>query len=252
MRSQHIIEEINFTDYIMKIIRLQIPGNFLKHVGFAKLFEELEFVEILNAFQYDQRHFFALQRIKFNEKVTTDGLYNKIEDFFKPESFQLLDHRGDEVLCIIDQKRSAGFFPIVDSGPWAFLFPIHVSRQVVLINIISQTEYVNKLYEILSKLTQNKYKIIGMTDLNDIKNSDIGIWQSIIHFPNFNKRQQEIVKYAAEKGYFNAPKKISAEKIAQKFGISESAINKHLRQATNLAMDYFFGKYFQPRKNKID
>ena len=228
----------------MKVIRLQIPGNFLKHVGFAQLFKELEFVEILNAFQYDQRHFFALQRIKFKEKLTSNGLYKKIEDFFKPESFQLLDHRGDEVLCIIDQKRSAGFFPIVDSGPWAFLFPIHVSSEVVLINIISQTEYVNKLYEILSKLTQNKYKIIGMTDLNDIKNSDVGVWQSLIPFPSFTIKQQDIVKYAARNGYFNTPKKISAEKIAQKFNISESAVNKHLRNATNLAMDYFFGKYF--------
>ena len=49
----------------MKIIRLQIPGNFLEYVGFAELFQELEFVDILNAFQYDQTHFFALQKIRF-------------------------------------------------------------------------------------------------------------------------------------------------------------------------------------------
>ena len=54
----------------MKIIRLQIMGNFLEYIGFAELFQELEFVEILNAFQYDQTHFFALQKIrliKFNK-----------------------------------------------------------------------------------------------------------------------------------------------------------------------------------------
>ena len=31
----------------MKIIRLQIPGNFLEHVGFTDLFQHLEFIEIL-------------------------------------------------------------------------------------------------------------------------------------------------------------------------------------------------------------
>ncbi|KKL09535.1 hypothetical protein LCGC14_2564880, partial [marine sediment metagenome] len=51
----------------MKIIRLQIPGNFLEHIGFAELFQELEFVEILNAFQYDQNHFFSLQKIRFKK-----------------------------------------------------------------------------------------------------------------------------------------------------------------------------------------
>ena len=188
----------------MKVIRLQIPGNFLRHVGFAELFEELEFVE----------------------------------------SLQLLEHWVNEIIGIIDQKRSAGFFPIIDSGPWAFLFPIHVSSKVLLINIISRTEYVDNLFKILSKLTQNKYKIIGMTDINDIKNSEAEVWQSLIPFPNFTPKQEEIVKFAAKNGYFTAPKKITAKKISEKFGISESAVNKHLRNATNLAMDYFFGKYF--------
>jgi len=227
----------------MKVVRLQIPGNFLKHVGFAELFEELEFVEILNAFQYDQKHFFALQRIKFKNKIEKD-LSKHIEDLFSAESFQLLERRGDEIIGIIDQKRSAGFFPIIDSGPWAFLFPIHVSNKVLLINIISRKEYVDNLFKVLSKLTQNKFKIIGMTDINDIKNSEAGAWQTLIPFPNFTPKQEEIVKFAAKNGYFTTPKKISAKKIALQFGISESAVNKHLRNATNLAMDYFFGKYF--------
>ena len=56
---------------IMKIVRLQIPGNFLEQIGFGSLFDELEFVEILNAFQYDQRHFFALQRIRYNNSFSS-------------------------------------------------------------------------------------------------------------------------------------------------------------------------------------
>ena len=177
-----------FCLYRMKVVRLQIPGNFLKHVGFEDLFEELKFVEILNAFQYDQRHFFALQRIKFKPN-TVNNLQNYVEDLFNPESFQLLERKGDEILCIIDQKRSSGFFPIIDSGPWAFLFPIHISSEVLFINIISQTEYVNNLFNILSQLTNENYQIIGMTDLNDIKNSGNNIWQSLIPFPNFTQRQ---------------------------------------------------------------
>ena len=73
----------------MKVVRLQIPGNFLKYVGFSQLFKELEFVEILNAFQYDQTHFFALQRIKFKENSIIN-LEKFIKTNFQPESFQLL------------------------------------------------------------------------------------------------------------------------------------------------------------------
>ena len=160
----------------MKIIRLQIPGNFLKHVGFADLFQHLEFIEILNAFQYDQNHFFALQRIRFKPNTIKDlGKY--INQKFNPQSFQLLNQTKNEIICIMNQNKTAGFFPIVDSGPWAFLFPIHVSQEVLLINIISQNEYVNKLFNVINSFTEN-YDIIGMTDLDKIDAIDQTIWRS--------------------------------------------------------------------------
>jgi predicted DNA binding protein len=225
----------------MKIIRLQIPGNFLEYVGFADLFQNLEFIEILNAFQYDQNHFFALQRIKFKPGIIKD-LDKYIKKKFNPQSFQLLNQTRNEIICIMDQNKTSGFFPIVDSGPWAFLFPIHVSQEVLLINLISQNEYVNKLFDVINSFTE-KYKIIGMTDLDKIDEVDQTIWRSAIPFPNFTKRQQEVSAYAAKKGFFKTPKKISAVQISTHFGISESAVNRLLKTAKNLAMEYFFGSF---------
>ena len=225
----------------MKIIRLQIPGNFLEHVGFADLFQYLEFIEILNAFQYDQNHFFALQRIKFKPNIIKE-LDKYIKKQFNPQSFQLLNQTRDEIICIMNQNKTSGFFPIVDSGPWAFLFPIHISQEVLLINIISQTEYINKLFDVISSFTE-KYEIVGMTDLDKLDEVDQTIWRSAIPFPNFTKRQQEVAAYAAKEGFFKTPKKISAVEIATHFGISESAVNRLLKTAKNLAMEYFFGTF---------
>ena len=225
----------------MKIIRLQIPGNFLEHVGFADLFQHLEFIEILNAFQYDQNHFFALQRIRFKQNVIKDlGKY--INKKFSPQSFQLLNQTRNEIICIMNQNKTSGFFPIVDSGPWAFLFPIHVSQEVLLINLISQNEYVNQLFDVINSFT-DKYDIVGMTDLDKIDEVDQTIWRSVIPFPNFTKRQQEVAAYAAKEGFFKTPKKISAVQIGTHFGISDSAVNRLLKTAKNLAMEYFFGTF---------
>lgn len=226
---------------IMKIVRLQIPGNFLEQIGFGSLFDELEFVEILNAFQYDQKHFFALQRIRFKPKnfINVDKYIKKN---FKPESFQLLEKNKNEILCIIDQSRSAGFFPIIDLGPWAFLFPIHVSKDLVLLNVISQNSYVDKLFKILSSFTDN-YEIIGMSDLDNIRKFDEIVWRSAMPYPKFTKRQHEIAAYAAKHGFFKSPKEINAKQIATNFNITESAVNKHLRNINNLVMEYFFGKF---------
>ena len=225
----------------MKIIRLQIPGNFLVHVGFADLFQHLEFIEILNAFQYDQNHFFALQRIRFKPNVIKDlDIYIKKQ--FNPQSFQLLNQTKNEIICIMNQKKTSGFFPIVESGPWAFLFPIHVSQEVLLINLISQNEYVNKLFDVINSFTE-KYETGIALILARIRDFVPTIWRSAIPFPNFTKRQQEVAAYAAKKGFFKTPKKVSAVQIGTHFGISESAVNRLLKTAKNLAMEYFFGTF---------
>ena len=43
-------------------------------------------------------------------------------------------------------------------------------------------------------------------------------------------RQREILFYAIEKGYYEIPRKINTQGIAQKFGISQSALSEHLRK----------------------
>ncbi|KKK40421.1 hypothetical protein LCGC14_0767220 [marine sediment metagenome] len=225
----------------MKIIRLQIPGNFLEYIGFAELFQELEFVEILNAFQYDQTHFFALQKIRFKSN-SIKIIDRVIKEQFKPQFFKLLNQTGNEIVCIMRQSRSTGFFPIIDAGPWALLFPIHISQDLLLINIICQNEYINKLFDDISSFTEN-YIIIGMTDVDKLDKFDNTLWRSAIPFPEFTKRQKDIATYAAKHGYFSSPKKVSASKIAEHFRISVSAVNTLLKKAENIAMEFFFGKY---------
>ncbi|MFX1496216.1 MAG: helix-turn-helix domain-containing protein [Promethearchaeota archaeon] len=225
----------------MKIVRLQIPGKFVEQIGFGDLFDKVEFVEILNAFQYDQTHFFALQKIRFKRNVNID-FKTFIREYFKPKIFQILSQSGTELICILDQSRTSGFFPIIDSGPWAFLFPIHVSSELVLLTVISHEDYVKNLFNTLSSYTDD-FKIVGMSDLDKIDEFDESIWRSIIPFPHFTKRQKEIASYAAKEGYFRNPKKISSMEIASHFKIKEATVNKHLKNARNLAMGFFFGKY---------
>lgn len=225
----------------MKIIRLQLPGTFLEHVGFVKLFKEVEFVEILNAFQYEQQHFFSLQKVRFKPgKVSHTVKY--IKSNFQPETFQILEEIENEIIVIMNQKKKSGFFPVIESGPWAFLFPIYASHNIILLNIISQTDYVYKLLKIISSFT-DEAKIVGMTDIDKFNELSEPIWRSTIPFPRFTKRQREIASFAAKKGYFQSPKLISADEIAKEFDISTTAVNNHIRRAESMAMEYFFGKF---------
>jgi len=225
----------------MKVIRLQVPGNLLKLIGFAEIFEELKSVEILKAFQYDQNQFFSLQKIRFKPD-SMKNLSKEIKEKFNPKNIQILDIKDDEILCIMYQNKASGFFPIIESGPWAFIFPIYASREVLLVNFISHEDYVSNLFETLAKFTDN-YEILAISDVKDVKKIDDIIGKYSIPFPNFTEKQREIGRFATERGFFESPKEISAEEIAQNFGISITAVNKHLRNVRRKAMEYFFGKF---------
>ncbi|MGQ9722080.1 MAG: helix-turn-helix domain-containing protein [Candidatus Jordarchaeum sp.] len=225
----------------MKTIRLQISGKFLDALGMTQMLEDIDRVDVLNAYQYDQKNFFSLQKICFKPDKASQ-IDQIIKQKLNPNYFLKLKQTGSELLCIMKQRRTEGFFPVLEPGPWAFIFPISVTHDLILINILIQEEYIPNLYNIISAFTDS-YKVIGISNLDPTDNISHQIGQYRIPLPNFTTRQQDIATYAAKNGYFNSPKKITAKQIAQHFKISETAVNKHLRKAENLAMKYFFGEY---------
>ncbi len=139
------------------------------------------------------------------------------------------------------QKRDTGFFPMFGQGPWAILFPITVSVKEIRLNLLAEEEYLGKLYESLQKFTSD-YTVVGIKTVEDVK--DLGDLPS----PVLTSKQRDIVEYAAEHGYFESPKKISADELAEHFGISASAVNMHLKNTENIVMKYFFGGILSKEK----
>jgi predicted DNA binding protein len=224
----------------MHILRLQIPGRFLEAIGVSSMLADIERVEILQAYQYDQQNFFSLQRILFKVGAM-ENLEKIVKEKFGGYYFQILEKTSDnEIICIMKQKRTQGFWPLLDAGPWAFIFPIYVDSDKILINIIAEEAYVTKLKTTISKFTTD-YNIIAQNKIDTMSKFEDVIGRSSIPFPNFTNRQREIAGYAAKRGFFESPKKITADNLADHFKISVSAINELLRKAENIAMSFFFG-----------
>ena len=124
-------------------------------------------------------------------------------------------------------------------GPWAILFPISVGDKDIHLILLAEEQYLSHLYEAIAKITE-AYYVVGVSNVNNMQDIDqTGQFQ--IPFPSFTAKQRDIATYAAQHGYFESPKKISAKAIAENFGLTESGVNIHLKHAENLAMKYFFG-----------
>ena len=55
-------------------------------------------------------------------------------------------------------------------------------------------------------------------------------------------REEEILKIALEKGYFDFPKRIKLEQLAEFFGIAPSTLSEILRRGQKKVLEKYFGK----------
>ncbi|MCK5346450.1 MAG: helix-turn-helix domain-containing protein [Candidatus Heimdallarchaeota archaeon] len=227
----------------MKIIKFQIPRAFLLEMGHQELFEHVEFLEIIKAYQYDAQNFFSMQRIVFRsgviEKFTRPELEQYIKKKFFAHHLEINELSGRSMLVIMKQKLKTGWIPF-ENGPWAFLFPILVSPTDVFITYIIQDEFVDEVKTQLEKFTHGigGYHVLAQTSVNPKTQTGL----NSMPVPNITDRQREIGTYATRHGFFHSPKRITAKEIGNHFQISESAVNHNLRRIQHSLMQYFFGE----------
>lgn len=58
---------------------------------------------------------------------------------------------------------------------------------------------------------------------------------------NLSDQQEMVIKYAVQRGYYNWPRKISAQDLAKKLGLNKATLLEHLRKAEIKVMNREFG-----------
>ena len=230
----------------MIIIRFEVSGKqLLEQIGLGKIFEKINYLEMIQAYQYDKSSFFSLQRLVFKEEAPRgDELKTFITKNFHAEFINILGESNKEVICILQQNWKANYFPYLQPGPWAYLFPITVTEKLILLNIITHESFKHNLFESISSISNLDYKISAVIRFDDIK--DVKSLNQVEPYPRFTARQQEIAMYAAQNGFFESPKAIAASEIATHFDISVTAFNRHIRKIENTIMKaHFGGKMFR-------
>ncbi|MHA1730784.1 MAG: helix-turn-helix domain-containing protein [Promethearchaeota archaeon] len=224
-----------------KLVRLQIGASFLDAIGATSAFEGLERLEVVNAYQYDRENFFSLQVLRFKGgKPSREALSEFLRERFHAHFFQVVEESGPEVTCLLKQDLTTGFFRLLEPGPWAIVFPMTVDPRHVMVNLLAHEDVLPELLALLDQFTRD-YKVVGQQDL-DPHASTGDAWAGFTFpWPTFTRRQKEVVGYAASRGFFESPKRVSARQLAGHFGISESSFNELVRKVVNRAVTFFFG-----------
>jgi predicted DNA binding protein len=217
----------------MRILKIKVPSKILLDLGFPDYFTVVDHIEVLQIYQYDRNNFFSMHAIRFKPDMK-GNIAQQLQELFHAQSFQVLEEKRDEILCIMKQRKDSGFWPAFLSGSWALLPPLIIDPDSIMFSIIAKED--EHLASILNQL-----KIFKSIELLAISKPGDTIETAGQPPPRLTARQREIMTYASRYGYFDLPKKIATKQIASHFGLTPGAVINHVRKAEKLLMRYFFG-----------
>ncbi len=217
----------------MKLLKLRISSDILSKLGHPRIFEYISLIEIQSILQYDPKNLFLQAIVYVNEELVKTRNYKLIENYETVKFFYVLKETRKKLLCLMQIATEQPFWPELGATPWAAIPPIILDPTSIHFTFIISEKTIKVLDKFLSDYAVS-YEILAIENLN--KN----IADSSFPIPNFSYKQQEITRYALRCGYFESPKRIGSEEIANHFEISKSAVTKHLRTAIKKGMKYFF------------
>jgi len=216
----------------LRILKIKIPSKTILDFGLPNYFDVVEYIEVLQIYEYDSNNFFAMNKIIFKHGKI-DELDKFLRDLFFAQSYKILEKKSNEILCIMKQRNNSGFWPAFLSKSFALIPPLIFDQDAIIFGLIAKDDDINTV------LTE--HEIFKSMQLLSVANVDENIMNSMNMMPRLTNRQKQIMIFATRNGYFKIPKQISTKTIAEHFQVSPSAILNHIQKAERSIMEYFFG-----------
>jgi predicted DNA binding protein len=202
-----------------KIILEFIPDDRIKKLQ-GKMLEKIDSIELLE-----------LLRLDFEKGIKVGLMQLKVKKGFTIEDVELPEHvnnidvlqsEGDKYICIVKVQVPREFKKLMREFKLDLIWttPSLLSNDKGVTSVIGPEEDLKKFLSL-------------MKNLGEIRN--ITFQKAAYHEHDIlsvlTKKQREIIVEAKKSGYYDYPRKINAEGLAKKIGISKATVVEHLRKA---------------------
>jgi predicted DNA binding protein len=161
-------------------------------------------------------------------RASEDKMGEVMDDFKASHGFSEVDMAQtgkDKMLATVSTTKCAICSTMAGSG--CFLIAATAKDDFLHWTVLASSN--DQIKSLIERMKSNGMdaKLLKMTDISSKE--------------ELTKRQEDILKIALEKGYFDFPKRISIRELAQMFGISISTLSEILRTAQKKVMASYFG-----------
>jgi HTH DNA binding domain len=196
----------------------------------AELLEKIESLEIISHLRFDKDGFAGICRIKVKE-LSLD--LRKLVGVGGLVRLELLSNEKDEHIVYMETRtRNMAWFR-GQNVPEVYLCPpIEFKDGKLKLTFVGNLNEVKKLLARAEQVGQ-KFEILSLTDATFSPDSILQV---------LTEKQRKILSTAYENGYYDVPRKIDSEELAQKLNIVKSTLVEHLRKAEKRLITDIMGK----------
>lgn len=204
----------------MRRLILEISEKELLKFGLEmQTFQKIKSLEFLHFLRQDAEQFAVVSRVEFKDDSS------KIEDLLAGgllAEAQLLEQENSRTYTVF-LKGGPSLSSIIDSlGLSGYLFPpLEICGEKRTISFLGTPQQVG---EFIKKITVLgiRHKVIFLAEANFSPDSPLS---------KLTEKQREVLIAAYKLGYYDLPRKINSEQLAEKLNIGNSTLGEHLRKA---------------------
>jgi DNA-binding CsgD family transcriptional regulator len=184
--------------------------------------EKVEVLEALRCFKCDTQGLALICRIKLKDKSMTvtdllhKGLITNIETLYTENDGSLVVFIEGKS-CVPTPPKDMELPKMLMTHPPDFL---DVDRMKV--ELVGKEDEISKFLQYTSKLSNNSFKILGLTSINTKGESLLS---------KLTSRQRQILLTGYALGYYDVPRRISSDDLSKHLNVDKSTVVEHLRKA---------------------
>ena len=204
----------------MRRLILEISEKELLKFGFeVQSFQKIKSLEFLHFLRQDPEQFAVISRVEFHDDSS------KIEDMLDGGLIveaQVLEKENNRTYTVF-LKGGPSLSSILDyMGLRGYLFPpLEVRGDKLTISFLGSSTQVGEFTDKITALGI-KHRVVSLTEANFSPESPLSA---------LTEKQREVLVAAYKLGYYDLPRRINSEKLAEKLNIGSATLGEHLRKA---------------------
>ncbi len=205
----------------MRKLTLTINPNYAVKKEYGATFEKIHSFEILEMLKIDYDEAFCVDLMEYALKDNVD--INEIGPIGNMEIISILKSRGNRHVCLIQYREPMESRNSFGEGDLGLILstPTIISEERFVVSVMGEQKNLHKFAEMMK--TQ-----VGTIEDLVVKRA---VYERRDLLSVLTEKQREVFIAANEQGYYDYPKRIGSERLADKVKLSRPTVLYHLRKA---------------------